>query len=110
MNIMTVAHSMEGIWSWPAEDRERTLQKLRSPNILKILTALKERGEKGLSNAEVDSLLGASSQWLVFWDLRELLALHIVEFDVQFFGEPGRYRLTESGLAVLEELRGRRQA
>jgi len=75
-----------------------------------MLTALKERKEKGLSNAEVDSLLRVSSQWLVFWDLRELLALNIVEFDVQFFGEPGRYRLTESGLQILAEIERRRQA
>lgn len=95
---------MRGVWSWPDGDKERVLEKLRSPSTMKIMTTLKERGEKGLSNAEVDSLLGASSQWLVFWDLRELLALDVVEFEVQLFGEPGKYRLTESGRSVLEEL------
>lgn len=80
------------------------MRTLRSPTMMKIMKALKAEGETGLSNAEIDTLLETSSQWLVFWDLRELLALGVVEFDTQLFGEPAKYRLTKLGLSVLEEL------
>jgi hypothetical protein len=97
---------MKGVWSLPEKDRKQALEKLKTPHILRVLTALKEKREAGLSNAEVDSLLGTASQWLIFWDLRELLALGVVDFDVQFFGEPGKYRLTEAGLGILQEIQG----
>ncbi len=80
------------------------MRMLRSPTMMKMMTALKAKGDTGLSNAEIDALLEASSQWWVFWNLRELLALEVVEFDVQFFGEPAKYKLTKLGLSVLEEL------
>jgi hypothetical protein len=94
---------MRGVWSWSDKDRTDVLKKLKTPHILRILTALKET-KGGLSNAEVDSLLRTASQWVIFWDLRELIALDIVKFDVQLFGEPGKYHLTDSGLSVIEEL------
>jgi hypothetical protein len=95
---------MKGTWSWPEKDRRGALEKLKTPHILAILTALKAKGKDGLSNAEIDSLLGTASQWLIFWELRELTALGIVEFDVQLFGEPGKYRLTEAGFSILQEI------
>ena len=96
---------MKGVWLWPEEDRKRALGKLRTPHILKILTTLQDKGKEGLSNSEIDSLLGTASQWVIFWELRELMALGIVEFDVQFFGEPGKYHLTQEGLSILQEIR-----
>lgn len=95
---------MQGIWSWSKEDRERTLLKLKEPGVMTIMTALKEKNDIGLSNAEIDSLLQTSSQWLIFWDLRELTALGVIVFDVQYFGEPGKYKLTDFGRSVLTEL------
>jgi hypothetical protein len=96
---------MKGVWLWPETDRKNALEKLRTPHILRILKALKDKGRDGLSNAEIDSLLGTASQWLIFWDLRELTALGVIEFDVQLFGEAGKYRLTQDGLSILQEIK-----
>jgi DNA-binding HxlR family transcriptional regulator len=94
---------MKGTWLWPENDRRKALEKLKTPHVMRMLTALKAKEKEGLSNAELDSLLGTSSQWLIFWELRELMALGLVEFDVHPFGEPGKYRLTEKGLSTLQE-------
>ena len=95
---------MKGDWSWSEQDRSSILQKLRTSSRITILRALKAKDDVGLSNAEIDSLLETSSQWLVFWELRELMALGVAKYEVQFFGEPGKYKLTESGLSILKEL------
>lgn len=95
---------MKGTWLLPENDRKAALEKLKTPHILRILEALKAKGKDGLSNAEIDSLLGTESQWLIFWDLRELMALGVVEFDVQLFGEAGKYRLTPAGPSILQEI------
>jgi hypothetical protein len=72
--------------------------------MMTIMKTLKAKEDVGLSNAEIDSLLETSSQWLVFWDLRELMALGVVEYETHFFGEPGKYKLTKQGLSILQEL------
>lgn len=79
------------------------MDKLKTPHILGILAALKSN-QSGLSNAEIDSILGTASQWLIFWDLRELMSLGMVEYEAELFGEPGKYRLTQFGLSVLEQI------
>jgi len=95
---------MKGTWLIPENDRKAALERLKTPHVLRILDALKDKGEDGLSNPEVDSLLGTESQWLIFWDLRELMALGMVEYEVQLFGEAGKYRLTPAGRAILQEI------
>jgi DNA-binding HxlR family transcriptional regulator len=100
---------MRGLWLWPEKDRPKILDKLNIPYIITILDALKEKPETGLSNAEIDSLLGTASQWLIFWNLRELISLGIVQYTAELFGEPGKYRLTEFGREVLEEIRSRKR-
>jgi hypothetical protein len=100
---------MRGVWLWPEKDRQKILDRLNVPYIITILGMLKERSETGLSNAEIDSLLGTASQWLIFWNLRELISLGIVQYIPELFGEPGKYRLTEFGRAVLEEIKSRKR-
>ena len=100
---------MRGVWTWPEKDRQKILRSLDTPHIIAILTALNEKSESGLSNAEIDSLLGTASQWLIFWDLRELMSLEVVQYTPELFGEPGKYRLTELGRSVLKELQRHEQ-
>jgi hypothetical protein len=97
---------MKGTWFLPEKDKRRALERLETPHIMKIMTALKVKGDVGLSNAEIDSLLGTASQWLIFWDLRELTSLGIIEFHVHLFGEAGTYRLTLLGRSILDEIQG----
>ncbi|MDG6920395.1 MAG: hypothetical protein JRN59_02560 [Nitrososphaerota archaeon] len=105
LSTYTVLHSrMKGIWAAPEDDKNRELAKLLTPQMVLILKALRGKLDVGLSNAEIDSQLGAGSQWIVFWGLRELMALDIIEFDVHLFGEPGKYRLTQTGVSVAESL------
>ena len=42
--------------------------------------------------------------WAIHWQLTELLALGLIEYKVEPFGETGRYAITPPGLAVLLEL------
>lgn len=88
---------MEGLWL--ATD-DASLRRLKGPHIAKIMAALKAKGKDGLSNAEIDSTLNTASQWLTFWELRELIALGLVKYEVQPFGEPGKYVITEKGLTA----------
>lgn len=92
---------MKGLWI-PSDERKPA--QIHGPHVDRILTALKRKDETGLSNAEIDSLLGTASQWLIFWEMRELLAAGLVKYEVQPFGEAGRYRLTEKGLRFAERL------
>jgi len=89
---------MRGLWV--ATDNI-SLRKLKGPHITKIMTALKQKGNDGLSNAQIDATLNTASQWLIFWELRELIALGLVKYEVQPFGEPGKYILTEKGFAAV---------
>jgi hypothetical protein len=95
---------MKGVWLPPEAGKGREIAKLLTPQMVQILKALKDESHVGLSNAEIDSLLGTASQWVVFWGLRELLALNLIEFQVQLFGEPGKYRLTQTGVSVTQTL------
>jgi hypothetical protein len=95
---------MRGAWTWQEKEKHQIIDRLKTPRMLGILTALKGN-ESGLSNAEIDSILGTASQWLIFWDLRELMSLGIVEYKVELFGEPGKYHLTQLGLSVLQQIR-----
>jgi DNA-binding HxlR family transcriptional regulator len=70
-----------------------------------IVTLLKERVKDGLSNAEIDSALGTASQWIIYSRLRKLVELGIIEYEVQLFGEAGKYHLTQKGLSVLDHMK-----
>jgi hypothetical protein len=94
---------MKGVWLSSKDGKRSELADLMTPRVVQILKALREK-PAGLSNAEIDSLLATASQWVMFWELRELMALDIIEFEVQPFGEPGKYKLTRSGASVANEL------
>lgn len=100
MTTPQCVHDVKGLWV--ATDDELP-KRLKRPHIAKVLSALRAKGNDGLSNAEIDSLLSTASQWLIFWDLRELIALEIIRYEVHPFGEPGKYVLTEKGLTLSKD-------
>ncbi len=97
---------MKGIWAWPSEPKEqdKVLRKIaQEDELVPILLALAKTPE-GLSNAKIDKLVSNNSQWRTLWHMRELIALGFVKYDVQFFGNPGEYTLTELGKTVVSKL------
>jgi hypothetical protein len=97
---------LKGIWSWPSEPKEqdKTLRKvMQEDELVTILTALAKAPE-GLSNARLDRLLSNNSQWRTLTHVKELLALGFVQYQMQFFGDPGKYQLTDLGKAALSRI------
>jgi hypothetical protein len=97
---------MKGIWTWPSEpkDQDAVLRKiLREDELVTILAALAKSPE-GLSNAQLDRLLTNNSQWRTLLHMRELMALGFVEYHVQFFGDAGKYGLTDLGKTVTSKI------
>jgi lipase chaperone LimK len=97
---------MKGIWAWPSEpkDQEKTLRKImQEDELVKILVALTKSPE-GLSNAQLDRLLSNNSQWRTLSHMKELAALGFVQYHVQFFGEAGKYEMTDLGKAVIARI------
>ena len=97
---------MKGIWVWPSDpkDQEKTLRKIMEEDeLVTILTALAKSPE-GLSNAQFDRLLSNNSQWRTLSHMRELMALGFVQYHVQFFGDAGRYELTDLGKTIVSRI------
>ncbi len=76
---------------------------LREDELVTILLALSKATE-GLSNAELDKLLGNNSQWRTLLHVKELMALGFLDYHVQFFGDPGKYQLTELGSEIISKI------
>ena len=97
---------MKGIWVWPSEPKEqdKVLKAiLQEDELVTILTALAKSPE-GLSNAQLDKLLANNSQWRTLTHMRELMALGFVEYAVQFFGDAGKYHLTDLGKTEITKI------
>jgi hypothetical protein len=97
---------MKGIWTWPSEPKEqdKVLRRiLDEDELFTIILALANNPE-GLSNAELDRLLANNSQWRTLSHTRELIALGFVEYHVQFFGDAGKYQLTDLGKTAMVRL------
>ncbi|MDA4122839.1 MAG: hypothetical protein OK456_06640 [Thaumarchaeota archaeon] len=95
---------MKGLWTARDIENGRTsntsAEEAHFVAVLKIL----EANKNGLSNAEMDAALNNSSQWVAMWPIRELMAGGLVRYQVQLFGEPGKYTITESGLSFLHRI------
>jgi hypothetical protein len=97
---------MKGIWFWPTEvkEQDKILRRiLREDELIAILVALAKSPE-GLSNAQLDRLLGNNSQWRTLLHTKELMALGFIEYYVQFFGDAGKYQLTELGRTIVSRI------
>jgi hypothetical protein len=97
---------MKGIWAWPSEpnDQEKVLQKIQEEDELGGILLTLAKTPQGLSNAKLDKLFSNNSQWRTLLHVRELTALGFIKYEVQFFGEPGEYMLTELGKSVVSRL------
>ena len=95
---------MKGIWVWPESESEqkKTTDKIRnSERLLGILSAI-AKSKDGLSNAQIDLAVRNNSQWNTRWPVSELLGLGLIEYKVDLFGDPGKYKITELGKNVLQ--------
>jgi hypothetical protein len=99
---------MKGIWTWPSnpKEQEETLRKIaQEDELVRILEALTQSPE-GLSNAQLDKLLANNSQWRTLSHMKELLALGFVNYHIQFFGDAGKYEITDLGKTMLSKMQG----
>jgi hypothetical protein len=69
------------------------------------LTAI-AKSKDGTSNSELDDAINSSSEWTALWLIRQLTALGFVDFKVDLFGNPAKYRLTETGRTALSMITG----
>ncbi len=76
-----------------------------SPHLVPAMTTI-AKSKEGLSNSELDDVLGDNSNWMTVWVVRELSSLGFIEFKVDLFGEAARYKLTELGRNVLSVITG----
>ena len=101
---------MKGIWEWPPdlEDQDKTLRKIMEEDELVAVLVALTKSPDGLSNAQLDRLLSNNSQWRTLSHLKELMALGFIQYHVQFFGEAGKYELTELGRNVVSRTQANR--
>jgi len=97
---------MKGFWAWASDSKEqdKLLRKIMQEDELVEIIGAISNSPNGLSNAQVDRLLMNNSQWRTLSHMRELIALGFVEYKVQFFGDPGKYALTELGKTTWSRL------
>ena len=93
---------MKGIWVWPedAKAQAKVLRKIAQEDELAMILVALANNADGLSNAQLDRLLANNSQWRTLSHLRELTSLGFTRYQIQFFGGPGKYQLTELGESV----------
>ena len=97
-----------GSWVWPSDPRgqRKVLRTLSdSPQLLAALKGV-ARNNEGLTNSELDELLGDHSNWITLWSIRQLTALGFIEYRVDFFGGPAKYAVTDLGRSALSSLAG----
>ena len=80
---------------------------MEEDELVTILAALAKSPE-GLSNAQLDRLLSNNSQWRTLPHMKELMALGFIQYHVQFFGDAGKYELTELGKTVVSRMQASR--
>ena len=100
---------MRGIWTWPSEPKEqdKVLRRILGEDELSTILLALAKNPEGLSNAKLDRLLTNNSQWRTLSHMRELVALGFVEYHVQFFGDSGRYQLTDLGKTIVPRLQAK---
>ena len=105
MKMTSVPRTVKGPWVWSDPVKRRSvLDEIKKSHLDRILGVLAKDQRRGLSNAEIDSALRTWSLWTINWQLRELVALGLIEYKAEFFGEPGRYTITPLGVTTLLEL------
>jgi hypothetical protein len=96
---------MDGSLASDSTKTESILLEIKKGHLNTILGII-ANSRVGLSNAAVDSALGTSSQWVIRDKLMKLLEFGLIEYDVDFFGEPGIYSITPFGIEVYKVIQG----
>lgn len=98
-----------GLWVWPADPRgqRRVLRRVAEAQHLVPAMAAMAKSKTGLSNSELDDMIGDNSEWMTLWVVRQLTSLGFIEFKVEYFGGPARYQLTELGRNALAMITGK---
>jgi len=101
---------MKGIWVWPSDPKEqdKTLRRITEEDELVTILGALEKSPEGLSNAQLDRLLSNNSQWRTLPHMKELMALGFVQYNVHFFGDAGRYALTDLGKTISSRIQAGR--
>lgn len=97
-----------GVWIWPSDakaQQKTTSLVASSPQLVRALSLLM-KSKEGLSNAELDDQTADNSNWITMWTMRQLTSLGFVEYNVDFFGGPARFRITDLGRTVLGIITG----
>ncbi len=97
-----------GLWVWPTDEkaqRKTMMMVAASPTLVRAMKAL-VKSKEGLSNSELDELTADSSNWMTFWAVRQLTSLGFIDYSVDLFGGPARYRLTDLGRSALAVITG----
>jgi len=97
-----------GLWIWPVDTKSRgkVLREVgASPQLLNAMTLLM-KSKEGLSNSELDDMTADNSNCFTLWILRQLTSLGFIEFRVDLFGGPAKYRLTDLGKTSLGTITG----
>ncbi len=97
-----------GLWVWPSipKGQRRVLRQVAaSPHLVAAMTAL-VKSKEGLSNAELDDAINDNSEWMTLWVIRQLTGLGFIEFKIDLFGDPAKYRLTELGRRAFSIITG----
>ena len=98
-----------GLWVWPSDQnaQRRVLRKVAEEKHLVLAMAAIAKSKEGLSNSELDDMIGDNSEWLTLNMVLQLTSLGFIEFKVDFFGNPARYLLTERGRNALSAITGK---
>jgi hypothetical protein len=95
-------------WPWTrpgySNSEDQLYNALRRDEHLRTMLAMLEKREDGLSNAEIDTALSNYSQWTTIRHLRELMAMGLIEYKPELFGNPGKYLITDLGVSTLRKL------
>ncbi|HMD79333.1 MAG TPA: hypothetical protein VKF39_05040 [Nitrososphaerales archaeon] len=99
----------KGLWIWPSDQNAQrmVLRKVAESKQLVSAMAAIAKSKEGLSNAELDDVIGDNSEWLTLNVVRQLTSLGFVEFKVDFFGGPAKYQLTDRGRSALSTITGK---
>jgi hypothetical protein len=98
----------KGVWAWSSDPRgqRRVLKKMKSsPHLVAAMVTI-GKSKEGTSNAELAEAINDGSEWTTLWVVRQLTSLGFIDFKVDFFGNPARYQLTETGRAALSMITG----
>jgi hypothetical protein len=101
-------HMKGGFWVWPADPKgqRKMLKQIAAAQHLVPAMAAIAKSKVGLSNSELDDVIGDNSEWMTLWVVRQLTSLGFIEFKVDYFGSPAKYQTTELGRTVLAALTG----